>query len=167
VHLVVIGGPIASGKSTLGRVVAARLGAAVVDLDLVYEMVDPDRRPKDDPELWSAARRAAGRLAAGFLAEGRSVVVEGDVAGERALTELCGDLPDGVAVRLVLLEVDFATAFERATADESRGLSKDRDFLSRHYEELGSGRDSRKMLRVDTGRLSVDESADRVIAWLA
>ena len=44
----VISGPIASGKSALGRAVAAQLeeaeevATAVIDLDLVYEALDRD-----------------------------------------------------------------------------------------------------------------------------
>jgi adenylylsulfate kinase-like enzyme len=48
VFVLVITGPIASGKSALGRAVAVELAAAgvsapVIDLDLVYEMLDPAR----------------------------------------------------------------------------------------------------------------------------
>ena len=44
--IVVISGPIASGKSTVGRAVTVELSgrgfdAAIVDLDLVYEILDP------------------------------------------------------------------------------------------------------------------------------
>ncbi len=44
--LLVVTGPMASGKSTLARAVACELErrgakAAAVDLDLVYEMLDP------------------------------------------------------------------------------------------------------------------------------
>ena len=94
--IAVIGGPIASGKSSLGRVTAARLqdvrGAevAVIDLDLIYEMLDPrarSGRPKSDERMWSQARRLAGRLAAALLAEGRQVVAEGNFAGDQSLAE--------------------------------------------------------------------------------
>ena len=53
----VIGGPIASGKSSLSRAAATRLEetgktkAAVIDLDVIYEMLDPQGRsgrPKSD-----------------------------------------------------------------------------------------------------------------------
>jgi len=66
---VVVSGPIASGKSSLARALAIRLeescgvGVAVVDLDLVYEMLDPAGRPKDDGRLgrWRDGSRAAWR----------------------------------------------------------------------------------------------------------
>ena len=114
--VVVIGGPIASGKSTLARALAIRLeetygvAAAVVDLDVVYEMLDPAGRPKSDARCWSLARQMSGRLAAALLAEGRCVVVEGDLATDIALGEFENELPKEVVVRLVMLEVELETA---------------------------------------------------------
>ena len=76
--MVLISGPIASGKSALSRAVAAQLeeasgaSVAVIDLDMVYEMLD--RGPKADERVWAQARRIAGRLGSVFLGEGRSVV---------------------------------------------------------------------------------------------
>ena len=172
VGVVVVSGPIASGKSTLSRAVAVRLGntegvgGAAIDLDLVYEMLDPRGRPKNDATLWSAARRAAGRLAAALLAEGRPVVAEGDFAGEAALAEFVAELPDGVHLHLVVLDVDVATALERALADPTRGLSRDRTFLSSHYEEFVAGWDGQNVLRLDTGHVTIDEAANAVIEWL-
>jgi adenylylsulfate kinase-like enzyme len=51
--LIVISGPIASGKSTVAGALAReckRRGAtaAVIDLDVVYEMLEPDAARKDD-----------------------------------------------------------------------------------------------------------------------
>ncbi len=171
--VVVVSGPIASGKSTLARALAIRLAescgsmAAVIDLDLVYEMLDPARRPKDDERLWSQSRQVAGRLAAALLAEGRSVVVEGDIATDLALGEFEAELPPDVTVRLVMLEVDFETALERARADPSRGLSQDRRFLSSHYREFNGEWREREVLRLQTGTASVDASAAAVAEWLA
>jgi shikimate kinase len=171
--VVVVSGPIASGKSTVAPAVAARLrethgvDGAVIDLDLVYEMLDPQGRPKNDAVLWSTARRVAGRLTTALLAEGRPVVAEGDFAGGSALAEFATELPGGVQPRLVLLEVDFTKAFERASADPTRGASRDREFLSRHYKEFMAGWEGRESLRLDTGAVTVDEAADAVIRWLA
>ena len=101
--IVVIGGPIASGKSSLGRATAARLQevsaaeVAAIDLDLIYEMLDPrarSGRSKSDERLWSQARRLAGRLAAALLAEGRYVVAEGNFAGNQSLAEFERELPE-------------------------------------------------------------------------
>jgi shikimate kinase len=173
VHVVVISGPIASGKSTLGRAVAARLQetegleGAVIDLDLVYEMLDPQGRPKADPVTWSAARRVAGRLTTALLAEGRSVVAEGDFAGEGALSEFASELPNDTQPHLVLLELTLAMAFERASADPTRGVSKNHTFLSKHYRDFASTWNDADVLHLDTSRATVEESANTVIEWLA
>jgi hypothetical protein len=171
--VVVVSGPVASGKSTLSRAVAARLpetegvAGATIDLDLVYEMLDPHGAPKSDRVLWSAARRVAGRLATALLAEGRPVVAEGDFAGEDALAEFVTELPHGVEPRLVLLDLDFPTAFERTSADPTRGLSRDRGFLAGNYREFTSGWDGRDVLRLHTGRLTIEEAASAVLRRLA
>ena len=131
VLVVVIGGPIASGKSALSRAVAAQLeeaeevATAVIDLDLVYETLDPRRRTKDNADLWAEARRVAGRLATALIAENRCVVAEGEFARDQALDEFVGELPRTTDLRLVLLDVDFETALKRASTDATRGLSKD------------------------------------------
>jgi shikimate kinase len=173
VLVVVISGPIASGKSTLSRALAAELdgkgvAAAVIDLDLVYEMLDPRRRVKDDAGLWADARRVAGRLTTALLAENRCVIAEGDFATDQALNEFVAELPASADLRLVLLDVDLDTALKRASADPTRGLSKDQAFLSRHYSEFRpewSGR--RDVLRLDTARSTLGEASGTVLDWLA
>jgi len=172
VLVVVIGGPIASGKSALSRAVAAQLeeaeevATAVIDLDLVYETLDPRRRTKDNADLWAEARRVAGRLATALIAENRCVVAEGEFASDQALDEFVGELPRTTDLRLVLLEVDFETAFERASADATRGLSKDEMFLSRHYREFRPEWVGHDVLRLDTSESTLGEAAQAVVDWL-
>ena len=174
--VVVIGGPIASGKSSLARATAARLeeldgaGVGVIDLDLIYEMLDPRGgagRAKNDEHLWSQARRVAGRLSAVLLAEGRHVVVEGNFAEDQSLAEFERVLPGAVRLRLVMLDVDFEIALLRAQADASRGLSKDPAFLSAHYGLFSSQWREREVLQLNTGALSLADATEAVIAWLA
>jgi shikimate kinase len=173
--VVLIGGPIASGKSSLSRAVAVRLeeigatAVAVLDLDVVYEMLDPrgrSGRPKSDELLWSQARRTAGRLAAMFVAEDRCVVAEGNFAAEHALREFEAELPAGVLLRLVMLNIDFEVAVGRAQADPTRGLSKDPSFLALHHREFAPEWHGRDVLELDTGALSRAEAAEAVVAWL-
>lgn len=173
VYVVVISGPIASGKSALSRAVAARLeeacgaSASVIDLDLVYEMLDVHRRSKDDERVWAQARRIAGGLGDLLLSEGRLVVVEGgDFATSAALGEFENELPAEVDVRLVLLDVDFETAFWRACSDDSRGVSKNRDFLESHYAEFRTEWPGRDVLKLNTGSASLAETAGAVVEWL-
>ena len=171
--VVVIGGPIASGKSTLARALALRLeethgvAVAVVDLDVVYEMLDPAGRPKSDARRWSLARQMSGRLAAALLAEGRCVVVEGDLATDIALGEFEHELPNEAVVRLVMLDVEFETALARTREDPSRGLSRDALFLSSHYAEFRSEWSGRDVLRLQTGTISVAAAAVAAVEWLA
>lgn len=173
VYVVVISGPISSGKSALSRAVAAQLEettgvlASVVDLDLVYEMLDVRRGPKNDERVWSQARRIAGRLGTVMLGEGRSAVVEGgDFATEAALAEFESELPAEAVVRLVLLGVDFETAFQRARSDDSRGVSRDRTFLLAHYAEFRTEWPGRDALQLDTGSASLTETARSVVEWV-
>jgi shikimate kinase len=172
VLVVVIGGPIASGKSALSRAVAAQLeeaeavATAVIDLDLVYEMLDPRRRTKDDPDLWAEARRVAGRLTTALLAESRCVVAEGEFASDQALDEFVSELPGTADVRLVLLDVDFETALRRVSADPTRGLSKEETFLSRHYREFRPEWVGPDVLRLDTTDSTLGEAACAVVDWL-
>ena len=170
--VVVISGPIASGKSALSRAVAAELeetadvATAVIDLDLVYETLDPQRRTKDDADLWAQARRVAGRLTTALFAENRCVLAEGEFASDRALDEFVSELPDTVDLRLVLLDVDFRTALKRVAADPTRGLSKDETFLSRHYREFRPEWAGHDVLRLDTAESTLGGSARAVVDWL-
>jgi chloramphenicol 3-O-phosphotransferase len=173
VLVVLISGPIASGKSALGRAVAGRLDeiagscCAVIDLDLVYEMLDPRRRPKSDQHLWAEARRVAGGMAGVLLREGRSVVVEGgDFSTQDQLAEFEHELPEDAVVRLVRLDADVETAFRRARADDSRGVSKDAAFLSSHYAAFRTDWGDRDVLKLDTRSTSLSETARSVVDWL-
>jgi plasmid stabilization system protein ParE len=139
----------------------------VIDLDLVYEMLDARRGPKDDERLWAEARRVAGALASALLRAGRAVVAEGgDFSSEKELAEFERQLPEHTAVRLVLLDVGFDTALQRARADESRGVSKDRALLAAHYADFNPTWAGRNVLQLDTETASLAETARTVVEWL-
>jgi shikimate kinase len=169
----VIGGPIASGKSTLATAVARAFelrgsAAASVDLDLIYEMLEHTRAPKSDAAIWRRARRTAGALTNAVLADGIDVVIaEGDFLDDPARREFVSVLPDDVAVRFVTLSVDLETALLRVDQDPTRGLSRDRSFLTRHYEELAEtlGRRPEHDLCLDTGVLTVEQAAETIVQW--
>jgi cytidylate kinase len=171
--VIVIGGPIASGKSTLasrlGRAFEERtLAATAIDLDLIYEMVDHSQSAKDDAATWSRARRIAGRLTNALLEDGFDIVIaEGDFLEDSARRELVSLLPDVVPVRFVTLRVGLATALARVQQDPTRGLSRDRAFLTRHYEELAATLDARPEhdLCLDTEALTVEQAADAIVQW--
>ena len=172
VLLLVITGPIASGKSKLARAVAQEfeavgIQAAVVDLDLVYEMLDPGRAPKTNGTKWGQARRLAARLADALLAEGADVIVEGDFLTPAARREFERALASRVEPRFVTLRVSFDLAFERVQRDPTRGLSRDQAFLRDHYVETAAAlRDAPVTdLAVDTGVVSISEAARAVAEW--
>jgi shikimate kinase len=171
VIVVVITGPIASGKSTLGRAIAAELASrgldsAVVDLDLVYEMLDPSGGPKTDEARWMEARQLVGKIVAGLAGRRSAVVVEGEFGTDVQRADLCNELPSDWRASFVTLTVDFEEAWRRAVADSTRGISKDRDFLAAHYRALGNAKPADGDLVLDTGDLSVSRAARSVADWL-
>ena len=105
----------------------------------------------------------AGRLTTALLAESRCVVAEGAFASDQALDEFASELPGTVDLRLVLLGVDFETALKRASADPTRGLSKDETFLSRHYREFRPEWTGHDVLRLDTTESTLGEAARAVV----
>jgi predicted kinase len=168
--LILIGGPIAGGKSTLARAVARLLvargrPAAAIDLDLVYEMVDPTGAPKDDPAAWTAARLAAGSLADALLADGYAVVVEGDLLTAAERRELLGRLRRPVEPLCVTVRAPIEAALVRVASDPTREASKDPVFLRRHYEELAPLLAERPAgdLVIDTAAVDVEAAAARVV----
>jgi predicted kinase len=170
--LTVITGPIASGKSTLALEVACELEAvgvatAVVDLDLVYEMLDANRGAKTEQSKWSQARRLTARLADALLADGTAVVVEGDFLTAAKRSELVEALASPVQTRFVTLRVSFDLALQRAQADPTRRLSQDPVFLRHHYETTATAvRDTPSTdLVIDTGATGLSEAAAAVAAW--
>lgn len=169
--VVVMTGPIASGKSTLGRAVAVELAdrgseSAVVELDLVYEMLDPGRGSKTEAARWREARRLAGKIAAGLCGRRSSVVVEGEFATDEQRADFCDELPHEWHARFVTLTVDFDVAWRRTLADPTRGISKDKDFLEAHYHGFGNARRDDGDLVLDTGDVSISLAARSVADWL-
>jgi len=170
VLLVVITGQIASGKSTLAKALASEFGrrgmpAAAVDLDVVYEMLDPVRAPKTNQATWKAARRLAGRIAVALLAEGTRVVLDGEFLSSADRADLLEVLPPDVQPRFVALRVPYETASQRTRIDPTRGVSRDPEFLRDHYEATAPAALAAPSsdLALDTGAAGVEESVRAVI----
>ena len=171
--VLVIGGPIASGKSSLAVSVALALEerglrAATIDLDLMYEVLEHTRTLKNDSVIWSRARRAAGALTKALLDDGSNIVIaEGDFLDERARTEFVSMLPDGIAPQFITLTVPLETAFVRVDQDPARGISRDRSFLARHYDDLTELLRRRPAgdLCLDTGKLTLEQATQSVVQW--
>lgn len=141
-HLVVITGPIASGKSTvadrLAEHVRATGGSAVaVDLD---DVVATLRAPASDFEQsWRRARAVHGALVAAWLHAGVDVVIaHGPFAAPEEVAALVDRVPPTVIPRWALLMAPYPVALERVTGDPQRVLSRDPDFLRYTHERFRS-----------------------------
>jgi len=142
--VIVITGPIASGKSTIARELARDLGraglpVALIDLDVVHDTLGSDGQETNEA-IWPLARREAATLANTFLAEGRAVVVaEGsfNTPGDRA--SFAQYLDTGVDPLYVTLRVSYEEALRRAQTDPTRGVSRDPAFLGRYFGAVGHG----------------------------
>jgi adenylylsulfate kinase-like enzyme len=136
--VIVITGPIASGKSTIARELARDLErthgrVAVIDLDLLYDMLRPDG-PKNDDGSWALARHAAAKLVDTFLQEGIPVVVaEGSFNTPDGRAAFARHLDTSADMLYVTLRVSFDEALRRAQGDPTRGLSQDPVVLGRYF----------------------------------
>jgi predicted kinase len=136
--VIVITGPIASGKSTVARALYHELAGldvrvAVIDLDILEDMLTADG-PKPDATTWTIARRAAARLANGFLTDGVAVVIADgsfNLASDRAAFEQ--QLDTNVNPLYVTLRVTLEEALRRAQSDPTRGVSRDPAFLGGYF----------------------------------
>ena len=136
--LVVITGPIASGKSTVAAALARELGSAgvqvaVIDLDLLHDRLAP---PGGDPAIdsWTLARRAAASAARAYIDGGAVVIVaEGSFNGPTARAEFTDGLHESIAPLFVTLRVSFDEAQRRALGDPTRGPSRDPAFLRPYF----------------------------------
>jgi shikimate kinase len=170
--LIVISGPIASGKSTTSRLLARELGrsgttAATIDLDVVCDMLEHTTAEERQAGNWIHARRAAAHLARAFLIDGVVVViVEGDFLRAEDRAAFLGVVRPAKPM-FVTLRISFATALRRVQTDPTRTLSRDPAFLRRHFEESEAAlRDAPTTdLMLDTESLTADEAVRAIAAW--
>lgn len=172
-QLVLINGPIASGKSTLANALGRRLRedgntAGIIDLDLLFDMLD--HRPKSDDAVWRRARRAAAVLADHFWASGvEVVVVEGPFWNNAERAALLDHLTTPVQPRFVTLRVGFLEALRRAQSDPTRGLSRDPAFLAGNHASFEALLDPLRItdLIVDTESTTPRQFAAALAALVA
>ncbi len=136
--VIVITGPIASGKSTIAKALAAALidagvRAAVIDLDVVHDEVVADGAPADD-DAWTSARRRAAAATNALASDGVDVVIaEGSYnrPGDREAFDR--ELRVGTSPVYIALRVSYEGALRRARGDPTRGRSRDASFLAAHF----------------------------------
>jgi adenylylsulfate kinase-like enzyme len=136
--VIVITGPIASGKSTVARELARELElndvrAEVIDLDLVHDRLPPNGSTSEDSS-WTLARRETATVANTFLEEGIAVVIaEGSFNLPSDRATLARHVRPSARLVFVTLQVSFEEALRRAQGDSTRGRSRDRQFLGSHF----------------------------------
>ena len=169
-RLLIIGGPIASGKSTVAQALAAELrasgsSAAVVELDRVYMMLDTPLM--SDPHRSRLARRAAAALVDQYVLDGiRLVIVEGDfwTVGQREV--FTNHLTCGVAPVFLTLRVSVEEALRRVQLDTNRRLSRIPEVLRRSHSDFASAPPAVGDVAIDSTGLSVSDVAARIRSLL-
>ncbi|KUG54254.1 shikimate kinase [Serinicoccus chungangensis] len=162
---VVLVGPPGSGKSTVGAVLAERLGVALHDTDAAVEAAQGRSISDIFVEEGEAAFRAlereevlrALREETGVVALGGGAVMQEPVA--QALTE---------GHRVVFLDVTIAAAATRVGFDASRPLLlvNPRASWTRLMNARRPTYEAVSGTRVDTAGRTPEQVADEVVSWL-
>jgi thymidylate kinase len=130
--LVTITGPIAAGKNTVADLLAEHCvstGRTVViaDVDDVALMVGLPGAA--EAGLWLAAHQAHGALVGQWMQSNADVVISvGPVYSQAERDALFGQLPPTAQPIRVLIDAPLSVTWQRVTADESRVVSRQRDF---------------------------------------
>ena len=138
--VIVITGPIASGKSTVATALARELElinipAAVIDLDVVHDQLTANGSPSDD-STWTLARRQTATRVNALRDEGMAVVIaEGSFNGPSDRAAFVQYLRPSAGLAFVTLQVSFEEALRRAQGDPTRGRSQDPRFLGPYFAE--------------------------------
>ncbi|KQP73964.1 hypothetical protein ASF40_00905 [Microbacterium sp. Leaf288] len=131
--VVLIAGPQASGKSTLAAALAAELRkggemVALVELDQIAAMALPTLAG------WDAAHQIFESVTGMWARTSLTCVVAEGSGTQDEVLKLLRQVPEGAATVTVVTTTPFEVAFDRAKADPTRGISKEREFLSGVYE---------------------------------
>jgi shikimate kinase len=159
--MIVLVGFMGAGKSTVGRLLAARLGLPFADLDQVIE--EQQGRPVRD--IFAAGGEAAFRAVehealASFLAGPDAVLALGGGAVEHPATP---ELLRPVSV--VYLEVGYDEALRRVGGDAGRPMLARPD-LAGIYRRRLAGYEAVATLTVATGGRPAEAVCDEVMAGL-
>jgi hypothetical protein len=140
----------------------------IADLDDVAAMVTgpmvagPGAAPSD---LWFAAHEAHGALVAQWMVSDVNVVISvGPIYTPAEQEALYGPLPPETRPCRVLMDAPLSATWERARADESRGLSRQHDFhLAAHarFRSLMPGIPADLVFNSD--EISPDDIADAIL----
>jgi shikimate kinase len=140
-RLVLITGPIASGKTTAALALATKvretgLRAAAIDMDVMVEML----AGTDWSLITAEDRRSGQRIAAStidrLIGEGAKVVAAaGSTISRYEWDDVLAGIRSEVSTTFVLLEVSLEESIRRAHADPTRGATKNPAVVTRIYAE--------------------------------
>ena len=140
-ELLVIVGPIASGKSTVATALGDRFrragrAIAVIDLDDFVDTIGGFANL--GPERFRQAQIVFGQLVGAWLREGFDVIAHGPFFQAEEQAALLHAVPEGIQPRRVHLLATYEVALERVAADPYRKFSKNPEILRRAYDRVES-----------------------------
>lgn len=160
---IVLVGFMGTGKTTVGTIVAARLGMRFVDMDVVIEQREGRRiaqifADSGEPYFRSLERALARELS------GQAGLVIGTGGGIVLNAENIRDL--GTTGVVICLTADPATIARRVAGNSDRPLLAGDDAMARIVRILGERAALYGAIadRIDTAPLSPEQVADRVVA---
>jgi energy-coupling factor transporter ATP-binding protein EcfA2 len=162
--LVVIAGPQASGKSTVATALSAELRrrggrVALVELDQIAAMALPTL------PSWAAAHHVFETTVGLWARTDLTCVIAEGSGSDEEVARLRAQAPDGARIVTVATTAPFETAYARALADPTRGVSKEHAFLSGVYERWAD-----ELARIDpdvtidTAALTVEDGVRRIVS---
>ena len=168
VDRIVLTGFMGSGKTSVGRVLAERLGWRFLDLDAEIERRDG----RTVPEIFSASGEAHFRkqetaALAGILGQRRVVVALGGGAPEELGNRLLMEQTPRTAV--VYLAAPLETLLDRCERDDARKGSAGRPLLAQAEQRFAARRHLYERIaghQVETSARSVEEAADAILEAL-
>lgn len=160
--VVVIAGPQASGKSTLAAALTDELRkggelVALVELDQIAAMALPTL------PSWETAHQIFESVTGMWAKTSLTCVVAEGSGTQDEVLKLLRQAPAGAAVVTVATTAPFEVAFDRAQADPTRGISKEREFLSGVYERWAHEADRIDPdVLIETNTVPINLSVDHV-----
>lgn len=161
--LVLLVGPQASGKSTVAQALSHELrrrgeGVALVELDQIAAMALPTL------PSWDTAAHIFGLVADQWARSGLNCVVAEGISSHDEVSTFVAQLPATAVLVTVAVTTTLESALRRVEADPTRGVSRDRTFLSQRYAWWS--REVARLdadVRLDTSRVPVEQGVRLVI----
>lgn len=156
-------GPSGVGKTTVGRAITSRLGAsgvntALVDTDMIGMCLPPNT---DDPEHHQLKARNLGALWPVFREAGaRCLILTGGIEEVGHVSLYTGHVP-GAVVTVCQLRLSGSDHRARIVERNGKSIAWADDLIAEGQEMEAVEFDD---VRVNTGGLSVDESATQILA---